>query len=148
MAALEALGSGFIGTVAMTATHEVLRHLMRDAPRLDQMGERAVASTIRAVGFDPPPDKTLYPAALAGDLLANSLYYSMVGLAPPAAAPLCGAMLGLTAGLGAVSLPGPLGLGTGPSARSKPTQAMTLGLYLLGGVVAGLVCQAMAGKQA
>ena len=41
--------------------------------------------------------------------------------------------------LGAVFLPGPLGLGTKPSARTPQTAAMTVAWYAIGGLVAGAV---------
>jgi hypothetical protein len=50
---------------------------------------------------------------------------------------LAGTALGLAAGIGAVALPGPMGLGSEPSTRTPQTTALTIGLYLLGGVVAG-----------
>jgi hypothetical protein len=55
--------------------------------------------------------------------------------------------LGLAAGLGAVFLPGPLGLGSAPSNRTTQTQAMTVGWYLLGGLAAGLAYQTLGSRR-
>jgi hypothetical protein len=78
----------------------------------------------------------LHGWALAGDLALNSLYYSLVGVGDREGAFQRGVLLGLAAGVGAVALPGPLGLGTGPSARTPATQAMTVAWYLVGGLAA------------
>ena len=57
-------------------------------------------------------------------------------------------LLGLAAGVGGVVLPEYLGLSSAPSARTKATQAMTIGWYTLGGVVAGLVYSLLDGETA
>lgn len=147
MSAVEALGSGLAGACALTAGHETARHLFRDAPRVDVLGERAIARTAQAAGYTPPPEEQLYPAALAGDLVSNSLYYSLVGLHGREGPLVCGSLLGLTAGIGAVTLPGPMGLGSSPTARSATTALMTVALYTLGGLAAGLAYRLMSGRR-
>lgn len=131
---LSAIASGAAGAVALTAVHEAARHTLGAAPRMDVLGERAIAA---AVG--PMPEPQLHAAALAGDLAANTAFYALVVAGEPAGAVARGALLGLVAGLGAVVLPGPLGLGAGPSRRTPQTAAMTVGWYTLGGLVAGCV---------
>jgi hypothetical protein len=51
----------------------------------------------------------------------------------------------LAAGLGAVLLPGPMGLGNEPSTRTPGTAAMTVAWYFAGGLVAGLAARAIGG---
>lgn len=143
MAALEALSSGLVGATALTAIHESARKTFADAPRMDVLGERAIAKSMKLVGSQPPCEENLHSAALVGDVISNSLYYSLVGLGEPKTAVLRGAILGLAAGIGGVYLPGPLGLGNGPSARTPATKLMTIGWYLAGGVAAGLAYQLM-----
>jgi len=143
MAALEALSSGLVGATALTAIHESARKTFADAPRMDVLGERAIAKSMKLVGSQPPREENLHSAALLGDVISNSLYYSLVGLGEPKTAVLRGAILGLAAGIGGVYLPGPLGLGNGPSARTPATKLMTIGWYLAGGVAAGLAYQLM-----
>ena len=133
---LKALGSGLAGAVALTLVHETARRLRDDAPRMDVLGMRAIAKTLHAADVEQP-DVELRDLALAGDLAANSLYYSLVGFGKREDALLCGAALGLAAGLGAVTLPGPLGLGLQPTERPPVTQLMTVTWYLLGGLAAG-----------
>src|SRR4051794_1852428 len=118
MACITALGSGLAGSCALTLAHRLLQGVTDRAPRMDVLGMRAIARGFRAVGAEPPGEGALHPMSLAGDLVSNSCYYSMVGIGDPDGACARGALLGLAAGIGAVTLPGPLGLGSNPSART------------------------------
>ena len=133
-----ALISGAVGAVALTILHETIRNFVAQAPRVDIAGERAIALTIEIAGFDPPPARDLYSAALIGDLVSNSLYYSLVGAGSRENVLLRGALLGAAAGVGAAFLPEKIGLGKKPTARTPQTAAMTIGWYLFGGVSAAL----------
>jgi hypothetical protein len=137
--AVKALAGGAAGAAVLTLVHEAARRALADAPRMDVLGRRTIAAGIRAVGGDPPSGAQLQGAALAGDLVSNAAYYSLVGLGGADGAVARGGLLGLAAGLGAVFLPGPLGLGTRPSRRTPQTAAMTVAWYTLGGLVAGAV---------
>ena len=75
---------------------------------------------------------------LAGDIVSNSAYYSLVAVGGTEKAPVTGALLGAAAGLGAVFIPGRLGLGDAPSGRTPQTKAMTIAWYTLGGLAAGI----------
>ncbi|GAB3880853.1 hypothetical protein [Spirosoma agri] len=132
------LGSGLAGAVALNVLHEIARQFIPDAPRADLLGMRSIAKGFRAVGEQPPQGEELYRLAMAGDVASNALYYSLVGVntKQPVVA---GAALGLLAGIGAVTLPGPMGLGEKPTKRTPATAAMTIGWYLFGGLVAGAV---------
>lgn len=144
MTLLKALGGGMVGALALTAIHETARRVFQDAPRMDVLGMRAIRKSLRAAGAEPPPDDELFGLTLAGDIVSNSLYYALVGLGDPRRAAARGALLGLAAGLGAVLLPGPLGLGTDASARTRETQLMTVAWYTAGGLVAGAAMQSLA----
>jgi hypothetical protein len=85
---------------------------------------------------------------MAGDLAANTAYYSLAGVAGPEKAPAVGTALGLVAGAGALLLPGPMRLGRMPTSRTAVTAAMTVVWYLVGGLAAGLAYRAMAGRSA
>ena len=143
-----ALASGFLGALALNLLHETARRILPNAPRVDLLGERATTRLLEKIDVDPPTGDRLYAATLAGDVLSNGLYFSLVGLGKPQHAPRNGAMIGLAAGLGAVLLPGPLGLGKAPSARTDATAAMTVGWYLIGGLVAGLAYRRLAHRHA
>jgi hypothetical protein len=136
MEALESFGSGVAGACALTLIHETVRRVVPDAPRMDVLGMRAIAKSMRAADAEPPAEDELHKLALAGDIVGNSLYYGLVGLGGREKAWLCGALLGLSAGVGAVLLPEPLGLGDDASARTPATKAMTIAWYLAGGLAA------------
>lgn len=138
MNGLPALASGVAGALTLTAVHETARKNLSAAPRMDVLGMRAISKSLQAVGSSVPKSDQLHQVALAGDVLANSAYYSLVALGKPETAPTRGALLGLAAGIGAVLLPGPIGLGEAPSNRTTATQAMTVGWYVLGGLAAGV----------
>jgi len=147
MKPLSALGGGLAGACALTLIHETVRRVNPDAPRMDLLGMRAIAALSGKAGMTPPNDASLHRLALAGDVLSNSLYYSLVGLGKKKTSLVRGALLGLGAGVGAVVLPEPLGLGEAPSARTTATKVMTVAWYLAGGLVAAGVAQLLAGKK-
>jgi hypothetical protein len=143
MTLLRTLTSGFLGALTLTLLHESARRFIPEAPRLDLLGMRSLARGLRQVEVEPPSGETLHRAALVGDLVANTLYYSLAGLGRPTSAPWRGAVLGMVAGIGSVLLPGSLGLGTVPSTRTPATAAMSVSWYLIGGVTAGLAVRTL-----
>lgn len=124
--------------------HESVRRVSPAAPRMDILGENAIEKILEALGEPVPDEQTLHEWALAGDLASNTIYYSLAALGPADTAPVRGALLGTAAGLGAVFLPGPLGLGSAPSRRTFSTECMTVTWYLVGGLVAGLAHRILA----
>jgi hypothetical protein len=145
---LAAVAGGSAGAAALTLIHKTARRTVPTAPRMDVLGERAIAAGIRAAGAEPPPEPRLHDLALVGDLASNTAYYALVGVGGPEVAVGRGVAIGLLAGLGAVLLPGPLGLGTGPSRRTPQTAAMTVAWYTFGGLVAGAVYAALGDRHA
>ena len=136
-----ALGSGLAGAAAVTAVNEIARRTIPNAPRLEVLGMRALAATLRAAGRPVPDHDMLFYETLAGDLLSNALYYSQVGLGDRRGAWRRGALLGLAAGLGAALLPPKLGLGHQPAERTPATQIMTAAWYVIGGLAAAAAAQ-------
>jgi len=134
-ALVQAIGSGLAGAVAVNVLHEIVRHLRpTDAPRMDVLGERGLRKLLGMADAPQPDEQSAYYLTLSGDLLSNTLYYSLVGRGKGAW--WRGAVLGAAAGVGGVVLPGPLGLGEAPSNRTPQTKAMTVAWYLAGGLVA------------
>ena len=145
---LKQLGSGLAGAVAVTLVHETARRVIpHGAPRMDVIGQRAIARPIRAAGGSPPQGRNLYRTAMAGDLLLNTLYYSLVGFGRAKrrgdTAVGRGGVLGLAAGLGAALLPPLIGLGNQPRRRTPWTQILTVLWYLIGGLVSAAATVAM-----
>ena len=130
--------SGLAGAVALNILHETVRQFVPEAPRADILGMRSIKKGFRAVNEQRPTGNTLYGLAMLGDVTSNALYYGLVGVNPKQPL-LTGAVLGALAGVGAVTLPGPMGLGEAPTTRTPATVAMTFGWYLFGGLVAGAV---------
>ena len=131
-----ALTAGLIGSASLTALHEIVRRVVPAAPRMDWLGMNALATLIRRSGNRPPDSQKLYRWTMAGDLVGNAAYYSLVGVGKPKHAWVRGAALGLAAGLGAVALPRPLGLDPAPSNRTQATQLLAVALYTAGGLAA------------
>ena len=136
---LTVLGSGLAGAATLNVIHESVRRLRpEDAPRMDTYGRRSIARGMEMAGVTPPSNNALQGIALAGDLVANSLFYALVavGSPEPGRALVRGAVLGAAAGVGAVVLPPLMGLGSAPSRRTPQTKAMTVAWYVAGGLAA------------
>jgi hypothetical protein len=129
------LASGLAGALALTAIHQMaLRHLDY-APRMDVVAMRALD---RILPGHFHHSRRLHRLALAGDLVGNSLYYSVVPAATRAATWMRAAALGTIAGLGALVLPARIGLGEPPYSRYRANRMMTVAWYLAGGAAAAL----------
>jgi hypothetical protein len=135
-----ALTSGAVGALALTGLHEAARHLVPHAPRMDVIGERALQRTLVATGRRAPGREKLFRSTLAGELVSNTLYYSLVGTGSGASL-LRGLVLGLAAGVGAVLLPPRLGLGDPPGERRPLTPMLTIAWYTTGGLAAAVVAR-------
>ena len=140
---LKELGSGLAGALALTAVHETAKRTIPHAPRMDVIGRRGIAKPLYAMGVEPPHGNNLQAAALTGELLSNSLFYSLVALGSERTAVRRGLVLGLLAGIGGVLLPPVLGLGRQPGHRGLPTHLMTIAWYTIGGVVSAVVLRAL-----
>lgn len=133
---VRALVAGAAGAAALTAVHQLGQRVFADAPRMDVVGMRAMAGVRRRAGLSIPDRDTLYRQTLAGDLVFNTLYYSLVAVASPHRRWARGSALGLAAGLGALVLPRPLGLGEPPRSESRRNQLLTVAWYTTGGLTA------------
>jgi hypothetical protein len=135
------LASGFIGAAALTGIHQAGRQLIDAPPRMDVVGMRALTRLYEACGCEPPSADRLYRMTMAGDLVSNGIYYA--GVRGRGAALWGRALaLGLAAGVGAVTLPEPLGLGTPPNNEHLRTRLLTVGWYVAGALAAALATQA------
>jgi hypothetical protein len=100
------------------------------------IGVRGIARPMRAAGYQPPHYNRLHNMALAGEMVSNSAYYSLIGAGDRAHVWRRGALLGLAAGLGAALLPPVMGLGQQPHRKTPFTQILTVVWYFLGGLAA------------
>ena len=134
-----AFGSGLAGALALTLVHEGMKRIYPKAPRMDLLGMTALSKILKSMGKSSPRKNKLFGWTMVGDVLSNSLYYSLAGVGKRKDALFRGAMLGLVAGAGAVLLPKPLQLNEAHTNRTAQTKLLTIGLYLVGGLVAAAV---------
>ena len=136
MKLFSAIAGGLAGATVLTLLHETLRRVDRNAPRMDRLGMEAIDKSLTAINAEVPKEDALFKITMAGDIISNSIYYSLAGIGGKDQAVVRGALLGLAAGLGAVYLPKPLGLNENASSRTAETKLLTIALYLTGGLVA------------
>ncbi len=146
MKLISSIGGGLAGACALTLLHEIVKRMDSDAPRMDLMGMQAVKKGIRKADQPMPDDKNVYQIAMVGDLITNTIYYGLGVAGKRKYIWPKGALMGLTAGLGAVFLPKSLGLNPAYSSRTLKTKAFTTGLYLIGGLVASAVAKKIENK--
>jgi len=147
MKPIAAMGGGVAGAAAVTLIHESVRRIVPKAPRMDLLGMNAISKGLNAVGIKTPTDTKLFALALTGDLLSNAIYYSLAGIGNEKNLLVRSSLFGLAAGIGAVVLPGPLGLQEKYSNRTTSTRLMTVGLYVAGALVTTAVIKVLAKKK-
>jgi len=134
--ATRSLASGIAGALALTAIHEVARRRFASAPRMDEVAMRGLRKILPGKFRDP---RRLHQLALAGDLLSNSVYYSVIAAPTRKATWMRAGVLGTAAGLCALFLPERLGLGVPHNSHRRTNQFMTVGWYLAGALATAFV---------
>lgn len=134
---------GFVGALALNLLHETYKRVDTKAPRVDLVGEEALSKIIEKTGSEPPSGDQLYAATLAGDIVSNAIYYSLIGYGKKENLIVRGLLLGSAAGVGALILTKPLGLNDAPITRTARTKALTVAWYLTGGFVTALTIRAI-----
>jgi hypothetical protein len=134
------LVSGAAGALALTAIHDFARRRVYYAPRMDVVAMRGLERTLPG---NYHHSRRLHRLALAGDLVANSLYYSVVPGATTPATWMRAAVLGTVAGVGALVLPERMGLGEPPYSGYRMNQVMTIAWYLAGAAAAAMAATLM-----
>lgn len=140
---LRSVTSGAVGALTLTAIHEVARRRLADAPRMDVVGMRALRQFVPALRHDAPRSSRLHRLALAGDLAANTLYYSAIPARDAATTWTRAALLGLAAGASALFVPERAGLGNPPNSEVRANQAMTIAWYVAGALAAAVAANKM-----
>lgn len=142
-----ALAGGLAGTLTVASLHEALRRVTPNAPRMDVLDVELIRKGLKSMKKEVPDRGELQRWAVGGELFADTAYYGLAGLGNKKSIWLQGAFLGLVAGVTAVVLPKPLGLPEEPSNKTLGTQLMTIGLYLMGGLVAAAIMQLVENAQ-
>ena len=136
-----ALAGGLAGTVTVASIHEALKRITPDAPRMDLLDMELIRKGLASMNKKIPADNELQRWAVGGELLCDTAYFGLAGMGGKKGVWLRGALLGLGAGIAAVVLPKPLGLPEESSNKTTATKLMTIGLYLIGGIVAAATTQ-------
>lgn len=137
MKTIRGLISGVAGAVTLTAVHQTLKNYVKDAPRVDLIGTNGIKKVFSRLNMKRPSKKVMYNLSLAGDLLFNSFYYSLTAAGKK---PLInGALLGLGAGTGVVTLPKSLNIGQHLAAKNVKQALLSFSVYLSGGLAAAAV---------
>lgn len=147
MKLISSIGGGLAGACALTLLHEIVKRIDSEAPRMDLLGMQAVKKGIKKIDQPVPEDKQLYQIAMVSDIISNAIYYSLGVAGKRKYIWPKGALMGLTAGLGAVILPKSMGLNPAYSSRTLKTKVLTTGLYLIGGLVASAVAKKIENKK-
>jgi len=143
MSKIKNIFAGLGGAIALNILHESLKNKDKNMPRVDLLGEEALQKSLSYFGVSITNENTLYKATLAGDVISNALYYSTIGGActqnvfPRAIA------YGIAAGVGAITLPEPIGLDDKPVTKSNKTKVLTVGYYLAGALVTACILKAI-----
>jgi hypothetical protein len=142
-----AVAGGLAGTLTVASLHEALRRITPDAPRMDILDMELIRKGLKSINKEVPAEDELQRWAVSGELFCDTAYYSLAGMGGKKGVWLRGALLGFVAGVTAVVLPKPFGLPEEPSSKTLGTRLMTIGLYLMGGLVAAAVTQLVANTQ-
>jgi hypothetical protein len=131
------MAAGLIGSTALNILHEVVRKNARNVPQINLVGAEAVNKTLSEFGRPINDPDDLHKVTLELDLISNAAYYSVIGgngkyIWPKAI------VMGLSAGIGALQLPKPMGLDPTPVNETRQKQVLTVGYYLFGAVVTAL----------
>jgi len=138
--------AGLGGAIVLNLLHESLKKKAIDTPRIDLVGEEALQKTLGFFGTKIENKDTLYKATLAGDLISNATYYSMIGNSTENVWGKA-ISLGLVAGIGAVVVPKEIGLDEKPVAKNNQVKALTVGYYLVGALATAAILTVLKSKK-
>ncbi|MGI4729172.1 MAG: hypothetical protein ACRYGB_11425 [Janthinobacterium lividum] len=139
-----ALAGGLAGAVTLNLIHESYRKIDEDAPKIHLIGEEALLKMLKSASLPLPKNRdALYKWTLAGDIISNAAYYSLIAVGKNKNLWKRGLILGLTAGVGGVLMPKKMGLNNAPTDRTLETKVLTLLWYTLGGLAAAGVMKVL-----
>ncbi|WP_379963088.1 hypothetical protein [Epilithonimonas sp. UC225_85] len=124
--------AGLGGAIALNILHETIRKNFTNVPHINEVGEEALIKLTDNTPINIEGENELYAATLVGDIVSNGFYYA-------ATATNHNIVSGLMAGVGAIALPGKMGLDDDPVASNNKKKAMTVGYYLFGALVTKLI---------
>lgn len=144
MKTIASLGGGLAGAFAVTLIHESVKKIVPKAPRMELLGMNAISKGLNAAGIKTPTGTKLFTMAVAGDILTNAIYYSFAGAGNEKNIWLKSSLLGLAAGIVAVTFPPP---DEKNNNRNIETKLATVGLYIAGALAATVIMKLMSKKK-
>lgn len=126
--------AGAIGAIVLNAIHGLGKTLLKDAPKIDEIGNEGVSKAIDSVGLPAPTEQAIDNTTTTFNLVTNTLSYRMIGAYNSKNILLLGALHGLTVGLGTLSLSKTLDLDDTPVTKTFLTECLTVTWYVLGGL--------------
>ena len=142
MKVMSSMAGGLAGALSVTAMQELLKRVDPSAPRRDLLVKQAGFKIADKLGNGSTHANTVTGMSIAGDIISNTLYFSLTAAAGKKALPI-GSLLGLSMGAGAISLPSKLGLNSYFTGGTRKRKLMTMGMYLIGGLVAAAVSRCL-----
>ncbi|WP_378105506.1 hypothetical protein [Chryseobacterium sp. sg2396] len=121
--------AGLGGALALSLLHETIRKNFDNVPEINKVGEEALNKVLDKADMKITNHDQLYAATLAGDVIGNGMYYATTATSGFNIAS------GLAMGLGALALPGKVGLDENPVAETTQKKVMTVAYYLFGAIV-------------
>ncbi|WP_294219759.1 hypothetical protein [uncultured Chryseobacterium sp.] len=121
--------AGLGGALALSLLHETIRKNFDNVPEINKVGEEALNKVLDKADMKITSHDQLYAATLAGDVIGNGMYYATTATSGFNIAS------GLAMGLGALALPGKVGLDENPVAETTQKKVMTVAYYLFGAIV-------------
>jgi hypothetical protein len=142
MKVISSMAGGLAGALSVTMMQEILKRVDPSAPRLDLLRKQAAFKIADKMGNGTSHARTVNGMGLAGDIISNTLYFSLTAAAGKRAVPV-GSLLGIGMGAGAITLPSKLGLNSYFSGGTRKRKWMTIGMYLVGGLIAASVSRCL-----
>lgn len=121
--------AGLGGALALSLLHETIRKNFDNVPEINKVGEEALNKALDKADMKITSHDQLYAVTLAGDVIGNGMYYATTATSGFNIAS------GLAMGLGALALPGKVGLDEDPVAETTQKKVMTVAYYLFGAIV-------------
>lgn len=126
--------AGAIGAVALNAVHGLAKKIIKDAPKIDEIGNEGLSKAIESVGLASPSEQVVDNTTTTFNFVTNTLSYRMIGEYDSKNLVLLGALHGLAVGAATLSLSKTLDLDETPVARTLLTECLTVTWYILGGI--------------
>ena len=145
MKLVSSVAGGLAGALSVRLMQEILRKIDPAAPRLDLLRKQAAFKLADKINGEPVDAKNVNLFCVAGDIIGNTLYFSLTAAAGKRALP-AGSLLGLGMGAGALTLPAKFGLNSYFVSGTRKRKFMTMGMYLLGGLIAASVGRCLGKK--